>query len=96
MNDRERALLNNPERIASIQAGIAEAHAGKTRPFRPFRWRIVTMLDSACERTHFITGRRPWLWAFRHCPLAKLAVRLDERWDTGVWGPGVVVTDDVD
>jgi hypothetical protein len=47
---------------------------------------IVRSLENWCDRLHFITHHRPWLWVFRdHCPLASLSFRLDEKWDTGVW-----------
>lgn len=48
---------------------------------------IVSAIERACDMTHFVTHHRPWLWAFAHCPLARLSYNLDERWGTGRWGP---------
>lgn len=45
----------------------------------------VTFLEHACTWTHPVTLHRPWLWLFRHCPLATLSSRLEDKWETGAW-----------
>jgi hypothetical protein len=47
--------------------------------------RIVRGLEGLCDATHFVTYRRPWLWFFPYCPLARLSYSLDERWGTRQW-----------
>jgi hypothetical protein len=46
---------------------------------------IVSGLETACVKTHWITNHRPWLWAFRNCQLSDLSMWLDRHWHTGHW-----------
>lgn len=47
--------------------------------------RIVSGLETLCDYVHWFTNRRPYLWFFGHCPLARLSDHLDQKWETGVW-----------
>lgn len=63
------------------------------------RRRLVQVLEYACTWTHPITERRPWLWIGPPHPLTMLAVRLDDRWGTGVFRPAqptLEIIDEVD
>ena len=46
---------------------------------------IVRSLEVLCERTHWLTWRRPIIWILPPCRLALWSSDLDERWGAGVW-----------
>lgn len=49
---------------------------------------VVSALPWVCDRMHWLTWHRPWLWLpipNVWCPFAYWSHQLDQRWGTEVW-----------
>ena len=51
------------------------------------RQRLIAALEQACGAYDRLTHRLPGAVQARlpYCPLSRLSLRLDERWQTGCW-----------
>lgn len=50
ISDRERAVLDNPELLASIRRGMADAAAGRVRPWRELTHKVDQLPDAERAR----------------------------------------------